>query len=571
MEQFQTINHQNNKNNKKTKLSRKIMVFMLVIIYCISFPLLVFADGCMMKADPYQDRWDYVNETNQQAFINYENGIQKMILSVGLEETSKNGAVWVFPVPSNPEEINIDILNKLPEFEGEEISRTAQKVIDKLRGSAIRTQIYIAPLFIITNIVMLGGDGVNENVEVYKHIEKEGMVTEVITAKTGAGLYNYFQEKGLKIEEGSIPVLDNYIGKEYSFVVSWMDKLSGSKQKGVFISFPTEKIYFPLMPTSVYGKKVVPASIRVIGHVFPEIFADIKEYTNIEYYREDFIGLDDDSLKMFYGELIGRNKEYEDLEMEDDDSFWGRVSWPEDKSIHEFSINNLEYTKIEINAPSEVFTDDLWINDRAPLKIYFLNFIIEHQIITYILMTLLISFIVGAFAGTFIFSEFRNLKGVFRFGFLGMFNIFTIIGLWIAMQFVKTGKRTEEADLIIEKIKQKRYYSRRKIGALLYYIMLLFFIIAVFNFPRWISDLGYDFSTYFVPIIFLSFAVSLILLKIKKEDIYLFNELKNNNCSKKTFQFNDKRKIYFLILFSVSFLFISWFIFKAVESLLGIL
>ena len=116
-----------------------------------------------------------------------------------------------------------------------------------------------------------------------------------------------------------------------------------------------------------------------------------------------------------------------------------------------------------------------------------------------------------------------------------MFNIFSIIGLWIAMQFVRTGKRTEEADLIIEKIKQKKYYSRRKIGVLLYYIIIFPFISAILNFPNWISGLRYDFkygfdwNTYFVPVVFLLFAISLILLRIKKEDIYLFDELKNNN------------------------------------------
>ena len=553
----------------------KIIVFMLTIIYYISFPLSVFADGCMMKADLYGDKWDYIDETNQQAFINYKNGTQKMILSVGLEGNSEKGAVWVFPVPSDPEGIDIDILNKLPEFRGEEISRTAQEIINRLRKTAIGTQIYTTPLFIITSTIMLGGDGVNENVEVYKHIEKEGMVTEVITAKTGAGLYDYFQEKGLKIKGGSIPVLDSYIGKEYSFVVSWMDYLNGSKQKGVFISFPTEKMYFPLMPTSVYGEKVVPASIRIIGHVSPEIFADIKEYTSVEYYKEDFIGLDDDSSRMFYEKLLERNKEFKDLETKKDSSnTWGHVYHPWDRSSYKFIVNNLEYTKIEINAPSEVFTDDLWIKDKAPLKTHFLNFIIEHPIVVYVLMMFFTSFFAGAFAGIFIFKEYRNLRGVFEFGFLGMFNIFTIIGLWIVMQFVKTGKRTEEVDLIIEKIKQKGYYRKRKIGALLYYIILPFFIVAVLSFPSWIMDLirhGFYTGIYFVPIIFFLFAVSLIFLRIKKEDVYLFNELKNNNYSKKTFQFNDKRKIHFLILFTISFLFTSWFVFKAVENLLGIL
>jgi hypothetical protein len=34
----------------------------------------VSADGMAFK---FSDRWDYSNETNQQAFINYEYGLQK--------------------------------------------------------------------------------------------------------------------------------------------------------------------------------------------------------------------------------------------------------------------------------------------------------------------------------------------------------------------------------------------------------------------------------------------------------------------------------------------------------------
>jgi len=52
------------------------------------------------------------------------------------------------------------------------------------------------------------------------HLEKAGMVTEVLTTKTDEALYNYLSEKGLKIEKGTLSVLNQYIGKECSFVVS---------------------------------------------------------------------------------------------------------------------------------------------------------------------------------------------------------------------------------------------------------------------------------------------------------------------------------------------------------------
>lgn len=51
------------------------LITLLVVFSLTSEP--VFAGGVMIKLDPYSDRWDYSTESNQQAFINYENGLQK--------------------------------------------------------------------------------------------------------------------------------------------------------------------------------------------------------------------------------------------------------------------------------------------------------------------------------------------------------------------------------------------------------------------------------------------------------------------------------------------------------------
>ena len=63
---------------------------------------------------------------------------------------------------------------------------------------------------------------IETDVIVHEHLEKEGITTEIITAKTAQALYWYLQNKNLKVEEGSIPVLDHYIGKEFTFIVSWI-------------------------------------------------------------------------------------------------------------------------------------------------------------------------------------------------------------------------------------------------------------------------------------------------------------------------------------------------------------
>jgi len=99
-------------------------LFLIVFLVASSFiPKLVFADGMMIAPDPYSDRWDYSDESNQQAFINYEGGLQKMIISVGLGGNNSSGAVWLFPVPAEPNKVAIDVIKSLPKFDGgEEIS-----------------------------------------------------------------------------------------------------------------------------------------------------------------------------------------------------------------------------------------------------------------------------------------------------------------------------------------------------------------------------------------------------------------------------------------------------------------
>lgn len=210
---------------------------LLLIIFgvCVFVPKSVMADGMMLRHDPYSDRWDYSNESNQQAYINYDNGMQKMIISVGLEENNSKGVVWLFPVPSDPNKVAIDVVKSLPKLSGEEISGKAKSNLDGTTKFLRMTQLYPIPsvsLFKRHSPIGIEGfnlsalpqlsRGMESDVVVYEHLDKEGISSEVITAKTANGLYDYLKSKGLKVESGSIPVLNNYIGKNYSFVASWI-------------------------------------------------------------------------------------------------------------------------------------------------------------------------------------------------------------------------------------------------------------------------------------------------------------------------------------------------------------
>lgn len=536
------------------KLSTLITILLITFLAVFSFvPKSVLADGMMIRPDPFSDRWDYSNESNQQAFINYDNGLQKMIISVGLEDENSNGVVWLFPVPSDPNKVAIDVVKNSPQLSGEEISKKAKSNLDDTTKFLQMTQIYTIPFAFLSRTLgtagtkgydTLGapegiGRGVEPDVVVYEHLEKEGMTSEIITAKTAFGLYDYLRSKGLKIESGSIPVLDNYIGKEYSFVASWINSFENivSAQRGVFVTFPTKDIYYPILPTSVYGSKTVPATIRIIGHVSPKVFQDIKSYTKTEYYIDNYSSFTDD-LKNFYS---------------------GQTQ-------------NIKYTKIEINAPSKFLTDDLWISNSAPIKTYYSTFVAKHPVISAILLLIISSLITGVLMGWIIFKALR--KNIFKLGLVGLSNCLSIFGLLITTILVSTKEKDGSIEPVLTEIKKRGYIWKRRLAAILLLADSPFLLISLFAIPSLILELadlfgpGYFYATGPLILVLISVAVlvfSLIIRRIKPEDRSLFEQLELNNYSSWSFQPKDRRKIMFVPVFSFSFLVISWLLVKLVE------
>lgn len=612
-------------------ITLSLIAFLAIFLF---MPESVLADGMIIpRLNQYPDRWDYSDENNQQVFINYDNGLQKMIISVGFEGKNSNGVVWLFPVPADPSKVAIDVVKSLPQLNGEEISERAKLVLDDTAKFLPITQIYTIPftaLFTgisnarnsgtkITNSSLgTKGKGVEQDVVVYEHLEEGGLTSEIITAKTASGLYDYLKNKGLKIESGSIPVLDNYIGKEYSFIASWptatesnnknkasiietiakvilqtdlsdptidwsklevlsiddLSKLTNElfllknndsdrlkeiteslkfgepsligptiekkdnkvRQIGVSVAFPTKKIYYPLLPTSVYASKVVPATIRIMGFVSPKVFQDIKSYTKTEYYIDSYANFGDD-LKNFY------NKQDQ----------------------------NVKYTKIEINAPSKFLTNDLWVNKRAPVKTYYSAFVAGHPAISSIIIFILSSIIAGILAGLIIFRDLR--RNVIKLGLIGLFNCLSIYGLLIATVLAGTKNKNESIEPLIVKIKQKGYFWKRRVATILFFTAMPFLVFGLFALSSLISELSYSprrgFDMTPVLIIYVLPISALIIIfvikKIKNEDRDLFKQLKSSGYSSWSFYPTDKMKIVFVPVFSISFLIISWLLVKLVS------
>lgn len=527
-----------------------------ILLSILLLPSIIHADGLIMV--PEIDR-DFSKETNQQAFINYENGFEKMIISVGTEGENKEGQVWLFPVPSKPEGVVIDIIDSLPELSGDDVLDKAKIQLEDSQEFFLEYNFsyFIFPALLNETLGVKSSysdsygvlmpfeivDFGNEDIEIHEHIEKEGIISEIITAKTAKGLDVYLKDKGINLKEKSIPVLDNYIGKDYSFVVSWInpDEQKTSNQVGLFVTFPTDKMYFPLLPTSVYESEIVPATIRVIGYVTPEIFDNIKNYTKISYYKDDYSYLEAEAGFFYKG---GRD---------------------------------IKYTKIEIESPSKYLTDDLWIKNKTPLKVSLFSFIGEHPFLSLFLI-MLISAVLSGLILSFIFfkgMKRRRLKTIL----ISLFNLLTALGLIIKLAFTKTkeDKKDIETEGVLMELKEKGYLWRRKIS-----IFSLF--LATFIFPFFlVTSLTMLFNSlsnpsYYPPgqsLFFLAsnlpFVVSLVafllLKRIKIKDTNLFKAIKEKGYSSWTFLPKDKQKIYF---FFASHLLYVWLVVGVLFCLLSI-
>jgi hypothetical protein len=437
----------------------KIISLLLMIV--ILLPT-VLADG--MVVDYYDRHWHIHNEKQQLAAINYQNGYQDMILSIDINEVKGEKAVWMFPVPASPEKTVIDIVDEFPQFHGLDIERRAELKIRNMFDDMRLTQLY--PI-LYPRRWYIGGPRVLEvadtalakstgGVIVHEHIEKYGLTTELVSTEDGIILWNYLALKGLELPEESKKVMNDYIGEDYSFVVSWIsDKEEyqkeeiqknhpyyGIKRIGVKLMFPTDKIYFPLKPTSVYGSKRVPALIYVMGHVTPELYPEIEFDSEVKYYTYE---------GRYYPELT---------------SFFKTTVYPK----------GMDYTLININPPSKFLTRDLWIEEKAPANVVRTKFIGDHIFGIGIIAFVLSSIMASLFAGLIFFRKDVSKR---RLALFGLWNFLTIIGVIIAAVFLKTKEIDDKLrKLVREKGLVVRARDVRKIGFVI--VFSIFFLVITY-------------------------------------------------------------------------------------------
>lgn len=427
----------------RMQVVRKLAAFTVVLIMAMPFATsAVSADGGMFihytVTPSAYERWGLVEEETQLGLINYRNGVQKMIISIKVPHDQLvlgDKAVWLFPIPARPANVTIDLIEQVSELNGKRLAKMAE---DALKDDALlisATQVYpflvalpllatYAPSYGPTGRTGLGGGGWGpEEVDVYQSIQLFGMTTELVGTNSSSSFYAYLAGKNLTLPQDAEPIVDEYIGKDYSFVASWISNVTefvneafreGSYYNiGVAMSFPTERMFYPLRLTSVYGEDKVPMLVQVVDYVSIES-APEKMHYDVDYLFVEYESMHWSIAPFFY-------------------------SYVQPGEYARFELMDLKFTEIVIDSEGYTLTGDLWIEDSPSMKASVLQLTVDHSWAVSIPMFLLISMLSSMVSALIVYRGFSPSKGLFSL--FGLLSIVTVVGLWLMAREMDINKK----------------------------------------------------------------------------------------------------------------------------------
>ncbi|MFO7943971.1 MAG: hypothetical protein R6U51_06695 [Anaerolineales bacterium] len=534
----------------------KKIIILLALVF--SFSTLVSTASADGSIHAYiEGTWEVFNETQQECVINFHEGHQGMILSVETGQRLRGEkAVWIFPVPAAPEKTDVNILEGFPELDGYNVEERAKQNLSDVFNIMRSTQIYPLPFQLIEAPMMLpmGPTAIRQpgrkGVTVHERVEKLGSTTELVSAEDGSSLRGYITQKGLTLPAASQNILEEYIGQEYSFVMSWIsnsskiesyekeqtipyliglldqgkldeakafikasdedeqdinlilnilndttesivDKKQNIKQffpyqpredrnkLGVFLSFPTQKIFYPLKPTSVYGNDTVPAVIYILDYVKPEVYREIKSDTEVSYFYANQLTLREAMEDIFTG--------FEKVS--------GMFNFGNETTAG-FQVREVRYTKINIDTASKHFTEDLWIEVATPLRVRMAHAASKFQLVYGPLLFAISSCAASLLSGMILFRD----RAITRWKFVafGLSNSLSIIGFTIAAYLLNVDTRfTDTQEVQQNEVSARNIFLRTTLSALGAAGVLSMLLSLLFNgsFPRLLLALS---ATFFV-------------------------------------------------------------------------
>jgi len=385
-----------------------------------------------------------VREEAQYATINFEDGYEKMIIQITIDRyelISGENAVWIFPIPAPSDKVDLDVVQgmELPVFGGSLVRDLARQTVLKSFFWESSSQLYPSPWSIMpitppsTGLynryhhpdALLGGGGGyydQPDVTVYQHLEKFGLATEILTADSSQSLYSYLESKSLLLPDDGKQILEEYVESNYSFSISWINDTQDfvanpytyydAFDLGVSLGFPTDRIFFPLKLTRVYGDQTIPIFLQIVDSAVTapgqSILSDLN--LSMDYARVNTFRIERPMFDFFSEQMV--NAPVHEVEYD---------------NAHDYSDINVMYTIVEISSPSALFTDDLWFIEGSTLSLDTHNFILNGWPIFTALLLIPISIMSSLVAGVLVYHRFSPSKK--KFVLLGLANLLTVVGL----------------------------------------------------------------------------------------------------------------------------------------------
>jgi len=458
-----------------------VVITVLTLLPMVAMPAM--ADGISWRRETSNAMvWSQVQERSQYSIINFADGVEKMIISiqVGTEELdSASEMFWLFPVPCEPGDVTVDILDNVPRLEGEPFGKgLVESFADSpLWGMSLMTQIWTIPFigfYTMTSGLGLSGGVGAPKVIVHGSASEYGLSSAVITADSAEDLREYFQLIDLTIPEDDLALIDEYILHDFSFVatrISDVDVFRSSTSPmndgdgayymmGVETDFKTGQIFFPLQLTRGYGEAEIPILVQILGFADPIAVPPANQYLRV---GVDYWQMDGDyviSGSYNYGYSINMQEALPFFEEQIG------TSWADNPS-GTYKLFDQKFTTVAMDGRADALVVDLWLADGAPLTVGATGFIIQYSWIFVMISVILISALSGLITGMIVDKDKRHIR---KYLIVGLCNVFTAVASTIVYKDYKK-EWLEESGIPSEGIGAPRF-----IGAQFFSVYTMTFV-----------------------------------------------------------------------------------------------
>ena len=409
----------------------------------------VAADGCWFAYSAL-DTWETLTERDQFCIINYNDGIEKMIIQIqldGPEVRSSEQMAWLFPIPAPPESVSLRHFQTIPRFDGNSLgSVVLEKVADSSSWSlAFGTQLYTVPALAVYYATFgFGSGGTEESVESFGALDQYGVTSELLAADSSEALAAYLTSKGLALPEEAEYAVENYLGGDYSIVLSWVSNVSSflaeafkmpgtdAYSLGIGVEYPCEEIFFPLEMTSAYGTLEIPVTIQVLDHVTPEEHPSGGglDYSCRYRVQDNYGPLSTTALWEYDYRLVSRINLT--VNEEEFDYFFAEQIAANHGSL---VLHSVDYTVISFYGPAGRLTEDLWLSDSQPVSVSTLHFIGDNPWLVVLAVFMVASCFSSLVACLILFGW--NGRLTLTFILLGASNLLSIVGYYFAYDILE--------------------------------------------------------------------------------------------------------------------------------------